>query len=309
MNNKDLIATYFRQQAELGMPDIFTSNTLLQTVTVSSDQHNHPPGGITGTTSHTKSSATIKPLFKNATAHSEGSTASIKNRLSSLRPVAQLMATAEKRSSSTPLQSNPAIDSSTPTTDKRNALATLYRAGCTACHLAESRNSFVFGGGSADAPVMIIGEAPGKDEDEQGRPFVGAAGKLLTSMLAAIDLDRSKDVFITNILKCRPPQNRSPESSEIITCLPLLQKQITIIKPRAILLLGRIAAHALLDINESIAKMRARIFNYNDISTMVTYHPAALLRNAEYKRPAWEDLKQFQTTLASMGIYGSLRKE
>jgi DNA polymerase len=197
----------------------------------------------------------------------------------------------------------------TADSDKREALKVLYRNGCTQCHLAQTRKNFIFGAGNAEAPVMVIGEAPGRDEDEQGLPFVGAAGQLLTSMLAAIKLDRNNDVFITNILKCRPPGNRNPESTEIITCLPLLRKQIEIIAPAALLLLGRIAAHTLLDINDSIVKMRGKVFSYQGISTMVIYHPAALLRNAHYKRPAWEDLQQFQQLLASSGIYGSLHEK
>lgn len=156
---------------------------------------------------------------------------------------------------------------------------------------------------------MIIGEAPGQEEDEQGLPFVGAAGKLLTTMLQAIGLDRANDTFITNVIKCRPPDNRNPESAEIITCIPLLKQQIDIIRPKAILLLGRIAAHAVLERTDSIAKLRTRVFDYTGIPCMVIYHPAALLRNAEYKRPAWEDLQQFQKLLASLGVYGSLRKE
>ena len=156
---------------------------------------------------------------------------------------------------------------------------------------------------------MIIGEAPGHEEDEQGLPFVGAAGKLLTTMLSAITIDRTTDVFITNVLKCRPPENRTPGTSEIITCLPMLKQQIDIMQPKAILLLGRIAAHALLDISDSIAKMRLQVFDYNGISTMVTYHPAALLRNTDYKRPAWEDLQRFRDLLSTAGVYGSLHKK
>ena len=149
---------------------------------------------------------------------------------------------------------------------------------------------------------MVIGEAPGAEEDEQGLPFVGAAGQLLTNMLAAINLNRNKDIFITNVLKCRPPANRSPESAEIQLCTPLLCRQIEIIKPRAILLLGRIAAHAVLGISESIAKLRSKVHDYNGIPAMVIYHPAALLRNAQYKRPAG-DLRNF-SIIGKSRVYG-----
>lgn len=229
----------------------------------------------------------------------------LKSRLSSLRPVHTIVSAVPGTSPAVPTAGVP----SSSVADKREALKELFIAGCTKCHLAQSRRKLVFGGGSAEAPVMVIGEAPGRDEDEQGLPFVGAAGQLLTNMLAAIGLDRTKDVFITNILKCRPPGNRNPEAGEIVTCIPLLHRQIGIIAPKAILLLGRIAAHALLEMNDSIAKMRSRVLAFNDIPVMVIYHPAALLRNAQYKRPAWEDLKQFQSLLASMDIYGSLSKK
>ena len=150
---------------------------------------------------------------------------------------------------------------------------------------------------------MVIGEAPGEEEDLQGQPFVGAAGALLTKMLAAIDIDRKKHVFITNVLKSRPPQNRNPEPSEILACSPILSRQIDIIAPKVILLLGRIAAHAILQSSDSISKLRARVHEYRGISVFVTYHPAALLRNDEYRRPAWEDLQKLQMTLKEIGVY------
>jgi DNA polymerase len=177
--------------------------------------------------------------------------------------------------------------------------------GCVGCDLGRRRKNFVFGSGNAQALIMVIGEAPGEDEDTQGRPFVGAAGQLLTKMLAAIHLDRDTDVFITNVLKCRPPQNRDPEPGEIETCLPLLRRQIEIIQPKAILLLGRIAAHALLDTDDSIRNLRRRRHDIGNIPAVVTYHPSALLRSASNKRPAWEDLQMFETMLKELGIHGS----
>jgi DNA polymerase len=189
---------------------------------------------------------------------------------------------------------------------KREALKKLYYEFklCHQCPLGKRRKHFVFGSGNVDAPLLVIGEAPGADEDEQGLPFVGRAGKLLTEMLAAIHIDRQKDAFITNILKCRPPDNRTPELEEIGACLPLLKQQIEIIRPKAILLLGRIAAHTLLERTDSIQKLRSESHSYTTIPAVVTYHPAALLRTAEYKRPAWEDLKKLQKILTELGAYG-----
>jgi DNA polymerase len=190
---------------------------------------------------------------------------------------------------------------------KRSALVELYHEvkDCRGCGLSTSRHKLVFGGGKASAPLMIIGEAPGYEEDRQGKPFVGRAGALLTKMLAAINLNREKDVFITNILKCRPPENRNPNQTEAIACMPILNRQIRIIDPKAILALGRIAAHELLNKTESIGKLRAETHNYNEIPVIVTYHPAALLRNERYKRPAWEDLQRLQQILREKGVYGN----
>jgi len=190
---------------------------------------------------------------------------------------------------------------------KRAALVDLYREveNCRGCRLGSLRTKMVFGAGKASAPLMVIGEAPGYEEDRQGKPFVGKAGALLTKMLAAINIDRDRDVFITNILKCRPPENRDPDQTETVACIPILKRQIKIINPRAILALGRIAAHGLFNNADSIGKLRAEIHNYNGIPVVVTYHPAALLRNEQHKRPAWEDLKKLQTVLKEKGIYGN----
>jgi DNA polymerase len=161
----------------------------------------------------------------------------------------------------------------------------------------------VFGSGNVHAPLMIIGEAPGEEEDKQGKPFVGRAGELLTKMLQAINLDRERDVFITNILKCRPPLNRDPNQAETEACIPVLKRQIAIMKPQAILLLGRIAVDGLLHLSEAIGKLRTTIQHYDTIPVIITYHPAALLRNESYKRPAWEDMKKLRDILKEKGVY------
>jgi DNA polymerase len=175
--------------------------------------------------------------------------------------------------------------------EKRTVFKEMYAARCGGCVLAKTRKTFVFGAGNVDAPLMIIGEAPGAEEDEQGLPFVGAAGRLLTELLEAIAIDRKKDVFITNILKCRPPDNRTPDAAEVVACMPIVQKQIEIISPRLLLLLGRIAAHALLGTADGIGKLRGREHVYRGIPVIVTYHPAALLRTSEYRGPAGEDFR------------------
>lgn len=192
---------------------------------------------------------------------------------------------------------------------KRSSLHSLYHKEkkCAACHLGTLRNNFVFGAGNAAAPLMIIGEAPGEEEDRQGIPFVGPAGAFLTKMLSAINIDRKKDVFITNILKCRPPGNRNPEGSEILSCAPILSRQIEIIKPKVLLLLGRIAAHELLKTDLSLNKLRLKIHRVAGIPAVVTYHPAALLRNGNYKPAAWEDLKMLRELLKEMDVYNERR--
>ncbi|TNF38515.1 MAG: uracil-DNA glycosylase, partial [Gammaproteobacteria bacterium] len=162
-------------------------------------------------------------------------------------------------------------------------------AQCQLCELHESRTQTVFGVGNPEANLLVIGEAPGADEDRLGEPFVGRAGKLLDAMLAAIQLDRSQ-VYIANILKCRPPNNRDPHTSEIFCCDPYLQRQIELIQPKLILALGRIAAHHLLVSQDSLAKLRQRQHSYNGIPMLVSYHPAYLLRNPVDKRKSWQDL-------------------
>ncbi len=161
---------------------------------------------------------------------------------------------------------------------------------CQKCALAKTRQNFVFGAGNPDASLMLIGEAPGAEEDRQGIPFVGRAGQLLTKMLKAIDFDR-EEVYIGNILKCRPPGNRDPHPDEILACKPHLKEQIRIIKPDFILALGRIAGQALLNTPTALGKLRQQVFSLENAKALVTYHPAALLRFPQYKDKTWEDLQ------------------
>jgi len=164
---------------------------------------------------------------------------------------------------------------------------------CQKCGLGATRDKFVFGVGNPNADLMIIGEAPGAEEDKQGIPFVGRAGKLLNDILIAIKFNR-EDVFIANILKCRPPNNRDPLPEEREVCKPYLYKQIDLVQPRIILLLGKVAANVLLNNNDSLMKMRGSVHEINGVKTMVTYHPAALLRNPNWKKPTWEDVQKLR---------------
>jgi len=162
--------------------------------------------------------------------------------------------------------------------------------GCKNCKLGNTRKNLVFGSGNPKANVLFIGEGPGHEEDIQGQPFVGRSGKLLTKMIEAIKFTR-QEVYIANIVKCRPPNNRNPQDDEIKECLPYLQHQIKTIEPKVICLLGRVAAQSFLKTKESMSRLRGRIFDYAGIKMIVTFHPAALLRNPNWKRLAWEDVQ------------------
>ena len=163
-------------------------------------------------------------------------------------------------------------------------------AECTACPLHEKRNKTVFGVGDENADWLFVGEGPGADEDAHGEPFVGQAGKLLDNMLAAIGLKRGRNVYIANVVKCRPPGNRNPAPEEALACEPHLQRQIELIRPRLIVALGRVAAMNLLARDASIASLRGRLHQYRGIPLLVTYHPAYLLRSLPDKAKAWADL-------------------
>ncbi|HDR9204280.1 TPA: uracil-DNA glycosylase [Burkholderia vietnamiensis] len=163
-------------------------------------------------------------------------------------------------------------------------------AGCTSCRLCEKRTQTVFGVGDREADWMLIGEAPGENEDKQGEPFVGQAGKLLDNMLQSLTLERGTNVYIANVIKCRPPGNRNPEPDEVARCEPYLQRQVALVKPKLIVALGRFAAQTLLKTDASIASLRGRVHTYEGVPVIVTYHPAYLLRSLQDKSKAWADL-------------------
>jgi len=195
----------------------------------------------------------------------------------------------------TSLQTNPGEPASSP----KDALIQFKNEvnQCVKCgELAKSRHSVVFGAGNAKAKLVFVGEAPGHDEDEQGLPFVGSAGQLLTKMIEAMGMSR-KDVFICNVLKCRPPQNRNPNPEEIINCSPYLWRQLDLIQPKIICALGKFAAQTLLSSTQTISQLRGNVHDCRGFKLICTFHPAYLLRNPTDKRKAWDDLKKVKAEL------------
>lgn len=176
--------------------------------------------------------------------------------------------------------------------DKDSALGLIREeiGDCTRCRLSKGRNKIVFGTGDVNAGIMFVGEGPGADEDEQGLPFVGRAGQLLNNMINAMGLKR-EEVYIANVVKCRPPGNRTPEKDECDTCSPFLMQQIEVVQPKIIVALGAVAAKNLLAMNDSMANLRGRIYDFKNTKLAVTYHPAYLLRDPRQKAEAWKDLQ------------------
>lgn len=177
--------------------------------------------------------------------------------------------------------------------------------GCTRCGLSEGRTQVVFSDGAPNAQLMVVGEAPGANEDETGLPFVGAAGKFLDLLLASVNLSREESVYICNVLKCRPPGNRNPEASEIETCAPFLLKQIDAVAPRAILAVGSFSGQLLTGQEKTpLGKLRGQVHSYHGVPLVVTYHPAALLRNGNWTRAFWDDLQLLRDVLDGVSPAG-----
>lgn len=179
-------------------------------------------------------------------------------------------------------------------------------AECRTCPLCQQRKQAVLGIGDQQADWLFIGEGPGAEEDVKGEPFVGQAGKLLDNMLAALDLDRHDKVYIANAVKCRPPGNRTPEAAEMAACRPYLEAQISLIKPKIIVLLGKAAVHSVLHQDKSLSSMRGQVLDYHGIPVVVTYHPAYLLRNLPEKAKAWEDLLLARRTFRQSATHPDL---
>lgn len=211
------------------------------------------------------------------------------------RPFDVRAALAESRTPllrSAPAQPAPAASASWSSLGE---IADIVRA-CRICPLCETRTNAVPGEGNPQARLMLVGEGPGESEDLSGRPFVGRAGELLTKMLEAIQVPRA-DAFIANVVKCRPPKNRVPLPDERDACMPYLRRQIELVRPKVLLALGGTASAALLDVKSSLGALRSREHDWNGIPLIVTYHPAALLRNPDWKRPAWDDLRTVRKIL------------
>jgi DNA polymerase len=196
-----------------------------------------------------------------------------------------------------------AVSSPAPAGDGARVLVQVREelGDCQRCKLAGGRKQIVFGVGNPDADLVFVGEAPGADEDRLGEPFVGAAGQLLTKMIEAMGYAR-KDVYICNVIKCRPPQNRPPEPDEIAACEPFLKKQLEALRPRMIVTLGKFAAHCLLRLDTPITRLRGTFHSYQGIQLMPTYHPSFLLREPGRKREAWADLQAVMSALQNMGV-------
>jgi DNA polymerase len=226
-----------------------------------------------------------------------------------LTPVWRLRRQAAPAAESTPVPAAPApvpSESAAPASREQRILGLDWRAlqasvaGCTDCRLRATCRQTVFGVGDERAAWMLVGEAPGAEEDRLGEPFVGQAGKLLDSMLAAIDLARGRNVYIANVLKCRPPGNRNPEPEEVAMCSPYLLRQIGLIRPKLIVAMGRFAAQTLLHTDATIASLRGTVHRYAGVPLVVTYHPAYLLRNLPDKAKAWADLRFAVKTMQEM---------
>jgi DNA polymerase len=188
---------------------------------------------------------------------------------------------------------SPAVEPPVAVIGDKPAALTLIRediGDCTRCRLHKGRNKLVFGVGNVNADIMFVGEGPGADEDAKGEPFVGRAGQLLNNMISAMGIKR-EDVYIANVVKCRPPSNRTPEKDECDTCSPFLMRQIDVIKPKVIVALGAVAAKNLLAVSDSMANLRGRWYDFRDSKLAVTYHPAYLLRDPRQKVEAWKDLQ------------------
>jgi DNA polymerase len=196
---------------------------------------------------------------------------------------------------------SPELAEARPTAARESLAAIRQDLGeCTRCRLSQGRRTIVFGAGNPRAALMFVGEGPGFEEDLQGLPFVGPAGELLTRIIQAIELSRD-EVYIANIVKCRPPNNREPEPDEIATCRPFLERQIRAIRPRVICSLGRVATQALLATSRGINELRGKIYSWEDVRIVPTYHPAYLLRNPGDKRKTWEDVKLVRSLLDEPG--------
>ncbi|MEX0856231.1 MAG: uracil-DNA glycosylase [Gemmatimonadota bacterium] len=262
------LARLLRQRQELGAGPVlferFSRDEILEAARSRRGESNDPE--VTGLPKHVEAPSPFRPTKAGEDAGADGEPSTLRN---------------AGKPNPASLESLPAVH------DELREVA----LGCTRCGLAEGRTQVVFADGNPQARVMVVGEAPGANEDRTGLPFVGPAGKLLDLLLASIDLSRKASVYICNVVKCRPPGNRNPRPDEIETCSPFLLRQIAVVKPEAILAVGTFAAQLLTGSQEPLGKLRGSMYSYEGIPLVVTYHPAALLRNSGWVRPTWDDLQ------------------
>lgn len=286
---RDLLAAYLRQRRELGEEEVILdrlSEAELRAL-------------LSPSTSGSTSAATATPP---ATPTSIRDVLAAQSREA---PPAFAAPPPGERGGDAPRPQQPTADAPAPyaAADEIRSLPTLdavrqVALGCPRCRLAKTRGHVVFGEGNPTADVLVVGEAPGADEDRTGRPFVGKAGKLLDLLLASVGFTREQ-VYICNVLKCRPPSNRNPQADEVDACSPYLLRQVELVQPRVIVAFGTFAAQTLLQTDTSIGRLRGRVHAYQGIPLVPTYHPAALLRNAGWVRATWEDLQRLRGVLES----------
>ena len=265
---KDLLRAYLRQRAELGETEVVLDGLTADDLRALYARRTGPPGG--------RIAAELR------TAGMRPPAVGIAEAAPPLRPAPDAPARGADAEEILRL----------PTLDAVRELA----LGCPRCALAETRRHVVFGEGSPNAELLVVGEAPGADEDRTGRPFVGKAGKLLTLLLASAGFPR-EEVYICNVLKCRPPGNRNPQAAEVEACSPYLLRQVELVKPKVIAAFGTFAAQTLLGTTTPIGKLRGRVHDYHGVPLVATYHPAALLRTSSWVRPTWEDLQRLRSVL------------
>ncbi len=280
MDARERLRVYLEQRREIG-----ESELILDSMTVDDVLRAVGAGGVAGSSSTRSVPLSAEPAPV------------VRENRAAMDATAALSPPSAERGLVAGADSSELFNNDIMTLDTLATIATAVEA-CTRCPLYKTATRGVPGEGAANARLVCVGEAPGASEDETGRPFVGAAGQLLTKILAAVDLSR-EEVFITNVVKHRPPGNRNPMPNEIEACNPYLVRQLELIKPKVIVAFGTFAAQTLLNTKTPIGKLRGEIHRYHGIPLVVTYHPAALLRNPAWKRPTWEDVKLARRILDS----------
>jgi len=302
------LARLLRQRADLAAPPLFLEGStrddfmarvaaLVETTDKSADADHSAPAASSRDASARKASAPNpgpsageRMAARSRSARAESSRAE-ETGSANANPDATLPDPSSSDTSAAEPSSSEAADTEPPRSEMDYEQLRDAAMGCTRCGLSETRNSVVFSDGNPDARLVVVGEAPGANEDRTGVPFVGAAGKLLDLALASVDLSREDSVYICNVLKCRPPGNRNPQAEEIQACAPFLKRQLELVQPEALLAVGTFAAQLLTGRDRPLGRLRGDVHSYEGVPLVVTYHPAALLRNSGWVRPTWDDLQ------------------